>query len=84
MRVQRSCRELDILTVALFSDPDRHAPHVRYADEAYHLPGSTPGETYLNQDLIFEIAKKCGADDYVIKPFEFKELLSKIRSIVGD
>ncbi len=62
VRVQRTCRELDILTVALFSDPDRHAPHVRYADEAYHLPGSTPGETYLNQDLIFEIAKKCGAD----------------------
>jgi acetyl-CoA carboxylase biotin carboxylase subunit len=62
VRVQRTCRELDILTVALFSDPDRHAPHVRYADEAYHLPGSAPGETYLNQELIFEIAKKCGAD----------------------
>jgi acetyl-CoA carboxylase, biotin carboxylase subunit len=62
IRVQRTCRELDILTVALFSDPDRHAPHVRYADEAYHLPGSSPVETYLNQDLIFKIAKKCGAD----------------------
>jgi len=62
LRVQRTCREMDILTVALFSDPDRHALHVRYADEAYHLPGSAPGETYLNQDLIFDIAKKCGAD----------------------
>lgn len=62
VRIQRTCRELNILTVALFSNPDRHAPHVRYADEAYHLPGSAPGETYLNQDLIFEIAQKCGAD----------------------
>ncbi|MCP5050964.1 MAG: acetyl-CoA carboxylase biotin carboxylase subunit [bacterium] len=62
VRVQRTCRELEIPTVAVFSDPDRHAPHVRYADEAYPLPGSAPGETYLNQKLIFEIARKCGAD----------------------
>ena len=62
IRIQRTCRELDIPTVAVFSEPDRYALHVRYADEAYPLPGSTPGETYLNQELIFDIAKKCNAD----------------------
>jgi len=62
VRIQRTCRELEIPSVAVFSDPDRYALHVRYADEAYHLPGSLPGETYLNQEKIFEIAKKCGAD----------------------
>jgi acetyl-CoA carboxylase, biotin carboxylase subunit len=62
IRIQRTCRELDILTAAVFSEPDRHAMHVRYADEAYPLPGSAASETYLNQDLLLEIAKKCGAD----------------------
>lgn len=62
IRIQRTCRELGIPTVAVFSDPDRNALHVRYADEAYPLPGAAPGETYLNQDLIFDIAKKSGAD----------------------
>lgn len=62
IRIQRTCRELDIPTVAVFSEPDRHALHVRYADEAFPLPGSAPGETYLNQELIFEIAKQCNAD----------------------
>lgn len=62
IRVQRTCRELDIPVVAVFSEPDRHALHVRYADEAFPLPGSAPGDTYLNRELIFEIAKKCNAD----------------------
>ncbi|MCP5106602.1 MAG: acetyl-CoA carboxylase biotin carboxylase subunit [bacterium] len=62
IRIQRTCRELDIPAVAVFSEPDRHALHVRYADEAYPLPGSAPGDTYLNQELIFKIAKTCNAD----------------------
>ena len=62
VRIQRTCRELNISTVAVFSEPDRYALHVRYADEAYPLPGSSPGETYLNQDLIFKVARQCGAD----------------------
>jgi acetyl/propionyl-CoA carboxylase alpha subunit len=62
LRIQRTCRELDIPAVAVFSEPDRHALHVRYADEAYAMPGSAPGDTYLNQQLIFDIAKECGAD----------------------
>jgi len=62
IRVQRTCRELSIPTVAIFSEPDRHALHVRYADEAFALPGSAPADTYLNQELIFKIAGQCGAD----------------------
>jgi acetyl-CoA carboxylase biotin carboxylase subunit len=62
IRVQRTCRELDIPTVAVYSRPDRRALHVRYADEAFPLPGSAASETYLNRQLIFDIAKKCGAD----------------------
>lgn len=62
VRIQRTCRELGIGSVAVFSEPDRHSLHVRYADEAYPLPGLTPGDTYLNQDLIFNIARKSGAD----------------------
>jgi acetyl-CoA carboxylase biotin carboxylase subunit len=62
LRIQRTCRELDIPAVAVFSEPDRHALHVRYADEAYPMPGSAPVETYLNQQLIFDIAERCGAD----------------------
>jgi acetyl-CoA carboxylase biotin carboxylase subunit len=62
VRLQRTCRELDIPAAVVFSDPDRYALHVRYADEAYHLPGRTPGETYLNQERILDVAKACGAD----------------------
>jgi acetyl-CoA carboxylase biotin carboxylase subunit len=62
VRIQRTCRELNIPTVAVFSDPDRYALHVRYADEAYPLEGSRPDETYLNREKIFAVAKKSGAD----------------------
>ena len=42
VRIERTCRELGIATVAVFSDSDREPLHVRYADEAYPLPGSSP------------------------------------------
>jgi acetyl-CoA carboxylase biotin carboxylase subunit len=62
VRVMRSCRELDILTVAVYSDADGGAMHVRYADEAYHIGPSPSNESYLNIDKIIEVAKKSGAD----------------------
>ncbi|ADP81287.1 biotin carboxylase N-terminal domain-containing protein [Pseudofrankia inefficax] len=61
-RVIRSARELDIATVAVFSDPDADAPFVAAADEAIRLPGATPGETYLRADLILAAARRVGAD----------------------
>ncbi len=56
------CREMNILTVAVYSDADRHSLHVRYADEAYHLGPSKASDSYLRADKILEIAKQCGAD----------------------
>lgn len=62
VRVMRSCREMDIFTVAVFSDADGGAMHVRYADEAYHIGPSPSNESYLNIEKIIEVAKKSGAD----------------------
>jgi len=62
LRVMRTCREMGIATVAVYSDADRAALHVGYADEAYRLGPSPAAESYLRGDLIVEIAKKCGAD----------------------
>ena len=62
VRIIRSCREMDILTVAVYSDADRHGLHVRYADEAYHLGPPKASESYLKSDKILEIAQQCGAD----------------------
>ncbi len=62
LRVMRSCREMGIQTVAVFSDADRTSQHVRYADEAYHIGPSPSAESYLNMEKILEVAKKCRAD----------------------
>ena len=62
VRVARACKDAGYASVAVYADPDRDALHVRVADEAYALGGSTPGESYLVQDKILEIAKQSGAD----------------------
>jgi acetyl-CoA carboxylase biotin carboxylase subunit len=62
VRIIRACRELGIETVAVYSEADRHALHVRYADEAYLLGPAPSRESYLRADKILDIAKKSGAD----------------------
>ncbi|MEK6754093.1 MAG: acetyl-CoA carboxylase biotin carboxylase subunit [Chloroflexota bacterium] len=62
VRIIRACRELGLETVAVFSEADRNALHVRYADEAYLLGPAPSRESYLRADKIFDIVKKSGAD----------------------
>ena len=62
VRIIRACRELGIDTVAVYSEADRRALHVRYADEAYLLGPAPSRESYLRADKIIDIARKCGAD----------------------
>jgi propionyl-CoA carboxylase alpha chain len=61
-RVFRTCRDLGIETVAVFSDPDAGLPHAAEADRAVRLPGAAPAETYLDQEAVLAAAKASGAD----------------------
>ncbi|MEU5884043.1 biotin carboxylase N-terminal domain-containing protein [Spirillospora sp. NPDC047279] len=61
-RVFRTCRDLGVGTVAVFSDADEHAPHATEADAAVRLAGAAPADTYLRGDLIVEAARASGAD----------------------
>ena len=60
-RIIDSCRRLGVGTVAVFSDADRAARHVAMADEAVHLGGPAPAESYLRGDAIIQAARDCGA-----------------------
>ncbi|MFE3560690.1 acetyl/propionyl/methylcrotonyl-CoA carboxylase subunit alpha [Streptomyces sp. NPDC059193] len=62
VRVFRTARALGLATVAVHSDPDEHALHVRDADAAVRLPGAAPADTYLRGDLIIKAALAAGAD----------------------
>ncbi|MFT8358132.1 biotin carboxylase N-terminal domain-containing protein [Bifidobacterium aquikefiri] len=62
LRVVRTAQEMGIETVAVYAEQDRNAPYTQMADEAYLLPGDTNLQTYLNEDLIVDVAKRAGAD----------------------
>ncbi|HRW76852.1 MAG TPA: biotin carboxylase N-terminal domain-containing protein, partial [Saprospiraceae bacterium] len=62
LRVMRTARRMGIQTVAVYSEADRNAPHVRFADEAYLLGPAPSNESYLKMDKILEIALRTGVD----------------------
>jgi 3-methylcrotonyl-CoA carboxylase alpha subunit len=61
-RVIRTCRRLGIRTVAVYSDADADAQHVRLADEAHHIGGARPQDSYLRGEVILDVAVKSGAE----------------------
>ena len=61
-RVFRTCREMGISTVAVYSTPDTNEPHMMEADQAVLLPGASPSETYLNIDAVMAAAKETDSD----------------------
>ena len=62
VRVMRACEELGVRTVAIYSEADKHAGHVRYADEAYNVGPARAADSYLDQEAVLEAARKADAD----------------------
>lgn len=62
IRVMRTCREMGISTVAIYSEADVQALHVRYADEAYCVGGAASADSYLRMDRIIDLCKTTGAE----------------------
>src|ERR1700676_2946344 len=61
VRIIRACRDLGLGSVAVYSDADRNALHVRMADEAYHIGPSQASKSYLNIPTIIDVARRAGA-----------------------
>jgi acetyl-CoA/propionyl-CoA/long-chain acyl-CoA carboxylase, biotin carboxylase, biotin carboxyl carrier protein len=62
VRIARACRDAGIGSVAVYAEPDRDAVHVRVADEAFALGGTTPADSYLVQSALLDVAQRSGAD----------------------
>ncbi|MEF8777233.1 MAG: acetyl-CoA carboxylase biotin carboxylase subunit, partial [Haloarculaceae archaeon] len=62
VRVMRACEELGVDTVAVYSEADKHAGHVRYADEAYNVGPARAADSYLDHDAIIDAAQRADAD----------------------
>lgn len=83
LRITRTCEEMGIKSVAIYSNADAHAPFVSLATEAYPLNGVTAGETYLDQKKIVTIAAQAGADaihpgyGFLSENDDFAELIGK-------
>lgn len=83
VRIMRSCREMGILSVAVFSEADRTSMHVRYADEAYFIGPSPSNESYLKMDKIIEVALASNTDaihpgyGFLSENTEFAQLVAK-------
>ena len=83
VRIMRTCREMGIKTVAVFSDADRKSLHARYADEAIYIGPSPSAESYLVKEKVIEAAKNTGADaihpgyGFLSENAEFADLVRK-------
>ena len=83
VRIIRACRELGVETVAVYSDADRRALHVRYADEAFLLGPAPSRESYLRADKILDIARIAAQEVLEDDPKLEKEKNKAIRKQVA-
>ena len=87
VRVIRTCKEMGIQTVAIYSKPDRSSLHVLLADEAYCVGPGTSSKSYLNVIKILDVIQKCNADavhpgyGFLSENCDFAEAVQKTGSV---